>query len=280
MSVTARVHLPDGYQIQDLGTVLRLYGPDGTLLGEERRARGAATRLEARAWRDVWKQVEREIDQELGAFREGTRPLRDLKRLRQYLRMIDAVERPPVTLDEQPQEQIRQQVYRSRLISGFALAASAAALVVTLLMAQPWLAWGPNDTSDGTLPAASSPTVAKPASGLPSRPFVSMRESSGSKSGAGAADVQRPRRARLRTALRRPQATHVVQFGEFATRTAAEIRMHLVRSKGYVVHVTRIENSFHVLTTPRPQAQAEQLTVALQEIGLPARTLPAKAPQI
>jgi hypothetical protein len=72
----------------------------------------------------------------------------------------------------------------------------------------------------------------------------------------------------------------VVQFGEFATRTAAEIRMHLIRSKGYVVHVTRIENSFHVLTTPRPQTQAEQLTVALQEIGLPARTQPAKAPQI
>jgi hypothetical protein len=274
MSVTVRTHLPDGYLIEDLGRVLRLHGPDGTLLGEERRSRAAAARLEERAWTDVWASIEREIHQEVSAFREGARPLQELKRLRQYLRMVDAVERSPAAIRERAEEQIRHQVSRTRFASGLALAASAAALAITLLMTQPWLAWGPRESSDGGLPSKSGPTVATRPPERTVRPAATGRSVRAPGVGpmAPAGGDPRSRRARPVMVRRPAKATHVVAFGDFASRTAADIRMRVIRSKGYVVYVTRIRDSYQVSTAPRPQAHAERLAEALQEIGLPAQT--------
>ena len=68
-----------------------------------------------------------------------------------------------------------------------------------------------------------------------------------------------------------------VGFGEFANHTAAELRMHLVRRKGYLVYVKRVGDSLQVVTRPyRTWAQAERLASALQEIGLPASARIAK----
>jgi len=65
---------------------------------------------------------------------------------------------------------------------------------------------------------------------------------------------------------------YIVSLGEFSTQEAAETRMRLVRSKGHVVYVARIGDSFHVVSKPyRNREHAEGLASALQEIGLPAR---------
>ena len=114
--------LPEGYRIEESVT-LRLFNAQGKLVEEVAGSPNAAARAEARAWQDAWEQIERELREDLHALREGIRPIQDLRRLRQYMRMLDAAERAPIEAQEQAS---RATVVRRRALGGLALAAAAA----------------------------------------------------------------------------------------------------------------------------------------------------------
>jgi len=247
MLLRRRLTLPEGYRAEET-SVLRLYDPQGTLLLEEPGDPFAPLTIEACAWRDVWDQVELELKDDLAALHEGTRPIHQLHRLRQYMRMLDAVDQPPVA--------VREPSRRRNAVAWVALAASAAALALVILSTPLEVTRIPerSSTLTPTLPGAARLSARPPAA-----PPLSSRL---------------PRLARPTGPSAEQPATigYVVTFGEFASRTAAEIRMHLIRGKGYIVYVARVGDSLHVVTRPyRTWVQAERLANALQEIGLPAR---------
>ncbi|MDR7543755.1 MAG: hypothetical protein QN120_05865 [Armatimonadota bacterium] len=271
--------LPEGYRIQEAGEDVRLYGPRGVLLQEVRRGQAAADTLAARAWQEAWRDVERELTDEVRAFRQGHRPLRTLKRLRQYFRMLDALERPPVDL--------HAEVHRNRMAAGLAMVASAVLMAVTLLATQPWRAAGPGQPPQDGRPTPAGPGIARrPANRIPAPAADKRAHRRAPDQARGAAPRDRvggavhPKRTARAPAARSPMRRYVVSFGEFASQAAAEVSMRLIRSKGYVVHVMRIGGSYHVITGPRERTDAERLAGALQEIGLPARAQPISTVQM
>jgi len=242
-----RSPLPDGYRVTEVEGVLRLLDPSGVVLHEAPRSPAASSALEERAWRDVWERIGRELKEELGALRDGAVQLRELRRVRQYMRMLDAVNQNPQAVQPSPR--------RSEVVAWLALATSAAAIALIVLTTPFGVPSNPDHSALLTAPLTSAPrpTVERPAARRPvaprvgpvSAPFQVVRETTG----------------------------YVVGFGEFANHAAAELRMHLIRRKGYLVYVKRVGDSLHVVTRPyRTWAQAEQLAGVLQEIGLPART--------
>jgi cell division septation protein DedD len=199
--------------------------------------------------------------------------------LRQYMRMLDAmVEVPPAKADRPD---------RSVAVAWLALAASAAAIVVVLLTTPLRVARGPEPGQHaiGPGPSAGAPTaglvVSTPAAKPAVRPPLPERVQ-GRPLARPSGTLQRSARAPRPAAPasgRPASAGYAVGFGEFASHAAAEITMHFVRGKGYLVYVTRTGDAFQVATRPyRTRAQAERLASALQAIGLPARTFVAVTP--
>ncbi len=272
MELRKQLPLPNGYRMDEVEGYVRLFNPQGMLILEEPQGPGAASAIEARAWQDTWEQIERELKEELHALREGIRPLHELRRLRQYMRMLDAMAGVPLQAAERPN--------RSGAVAWLALAASAAAIAIVVWTTPLRVARGPENAPPVT---ASGPSAAAPSAGqsATTAPTESKREPSspgsvrGSSGGRPAVMSPRPARVARPTAAAAGQtaiAGYAVGFGEFASHTAAEIRMHLIRGKGYLVYVTRIGDSFQVATRPyRTRWQAERLANALQEIGLPAK---------
>lgn len=249
--------LPEGYSVEKTAS-LRLFNAQGTLVEALPDSPAAATIVEARAWEDTWHNVESELREDLRALREGTRPLEDLRRLRQYMRMLDTIERAAAAAQEQ---EAHARVVRRRAFGGLALAAAAAAIAVFVASAPVKLA----DNVQESLPsrpgaATPSAVIRKAGTGVVQQPSLSTpRPSSGARSVAAA--------------VRTPLTGYAVSFGEFATRTTADARMRLIRAKGYLVYVAQVGDSYLVVTRPyRTREQAERLTSALQEIGLPATT--------
>ncbi len=271
MELRKQSPLPEGYRVDEVEGYLRLFSPHGILLQEEAQGPGAEATLEAHAWRDAWEQIERELKEELHALREGIRPLHELRRLRQYMRMLDAMSGAPVGARERPRP--------SNAVAWLALAASAAAIAVVIVTTPLRVAQSPEAPQVTTFrPSVARPSVrrlAPTATAGSERKLAPPGRAPGSAArpvGISLQPVRRVGAARL-TAGQPAIAGYAVGFGEFASRTAAEIRMHLIRGKGYLVYVTRIGDSFQVATRPyRTRARAESLTNALQEIGLPAKT--------
>jgi cell division septation protein DedD len=251
------------------GRMRLLFDPQGVLLHEELQGPTAASALEDRAWDDAWTRIERDLREELCAFREGTRSLHELRRLRQYMGMLEAV-------DAAPREAPRW-AGRSRLVAGLAVAASVAVIAGVMVTRQPEVAQAPKEAPRATQEAArpnppSAATAPAPTTDVGRRP-ASVRHAR-STSETGQVVVLSPIRLVRAAAPTKPAATkgYAVSFGEFANHTGAEGRMRLIRGKGYLVYLMRNGNSFHVMTRPhRTREQAERLASALQEIGLPAR---------
>jgi hypothetical protein len=240
-----RPALPCGYRVEDVEGAERLFDAQGVLLQEEPGGPVAASTLDWRAWQDAWETIEREVVDELRALRAGTRSIYELRRLRQYRRMLDAVAGVP-----HPQQ---AETRRNKLVTGFAVAVSAAVLAVAILTGPLWVSQSPieppkprAETATGRARVAGE----RPKGGTAPRPAV-----------------------RTPQAVAKPfSVAYIVSLGEFSTQGAAEVRMRLVRSKGHVVYVARIGDSFHVVSKPyRNREHAERLASALQEIGLPAR---------
>ena len=257
--VEVRVHLslPDGYRVREVEGRLHLFDPLGILLNGPK----DPSLIEAYAWRHAWRQVAQELNEELADVHAGVRSLEGSRRLRQYMRMLDAAR-------QLPREEARQ--VRRRVIAWSAFAASAAAIAIFLMIPTP----PPQSTSYPETPSRFTRTMAekKPAPASPAEPRVSRSQQ---RVEPAARPVEMSRRPG-RPARPEPQSPAIgetaVSFGKFVNRTAAETMMHLIRSKGYIVYVARRGEDFWVVTRPyRTREQAERLVGALQEIQLPAQ---------
>ena len=255
--------LPEGYHVRQVQGRLYLFDPQGIPLHSPQ----DPSLIEAYAWRHVWRRIDRELNEELADLCSGLRPLHSLRRLRQYLRMLDAVAEMPHVVALRP--------VRRRVVAWAAFAASAAAVAAVLLLTPLNTTRAPESTSR---PVASNQpaTTQRPARAVPEP------RAQGNEQVAPATrpdEVSRGTAVATRTAPRRAAlAKYAVSFGEFVNSTAADAMMHLIRSKGYIVYVAQVGEEFRVVTRPyHTRAQAERLVSALQEIGLPAKLATAQA---
>lgn len=257
--------LPEGYSAREVEGRVYLFDPQGIPL----HGPTDSSLIEGYAWRHAWRVIERELNKELTDFHAGVRPLHSLRRLRQYVRMLDAV-----ALGEMPRE-VEERPVRRRLVVWGTLAASAAAVAAVLLITPVRTPRVPERTPH---PAVSSQpaTVEHPAPALPAE-----HTASGNVRVAPTGRAVEISRGVVRAARTGQHLTkYAVSFGAFVNRTTADSMMHFIRSKGYIVYVARIGEDFRVVTRPyRSRAQAERLANALQEIGLPAQLAPLAPPK-
>jgi len=237
--------LPHGYHVRAVEGRLHLFDPQGAPL----HGPSDPTLIEAYAWRHAWRHIEWEINKELLELHAGIHPVHRLRRLRQYMRMLDAVAQVPSEAERKP--------IRRGMVAWATLAASAAAAAAVLSIT-PVRTWWIPQSAPGSIASIRPATTIfgnHQASALPTEPKISR-------------NVRIARTARHRPPLEK----YAVTFGQFVNRTTADAMMHFIRSKGYIVYVARIGEDFRVVTRPyRTHAQAERLANALQEIGLPAR---------
>jgi cell division septation protein DedD len=267
----ADLSLPDGYRVREIQGYLYLFDPRGVpLVGPT-----DAGSIEAYAWRDAWRQIDRELNEELAELRAGARPLHRLPRLRQYMRMMDAVTKAQTSPDD-VREDVAARPVRARLFLGpmgwKAVAASAAAIAIVFLVAS---------LKIGGPPAVPShvATMARPAAVLlAKRPAMAAPVEPGASAPVQAVSPVQRETARVAHAgpRRLSAVAYVVSFGEFTRDASADSMMHFIRSKGYIVNVSPVGDESRVVTPPfRSRAQAAHLVDALQEIGLPAQLAPA-----
>jgi SPOR domain len=241
LALLIELSLPDGYRVREVEGRLYLFDPQGIPLHGPK----DSSLIEAYAWRHAWQSIDRELNEELTHLRAGVRPLRGLRRLRQYIRMLDAIAEGPQEAEERP--------VRKRIIAWGAFAASAAAVAAALLIAPYRTGRVPEGPPH---PAASS----QPATAI----FATHHAPALPAKSRASGNVPVPPTQRA--------AEFAVSFGKFVNRATADTMMHLIRSKGYIVNVARIGEEFWVVTRPyRTRTQAERLANALQEIGLPAQ---------
>jgi cell division septation protein DedD len=262
VALLMELSLPDGYRVREVEGRLYLFDPQGIPLHGPK----DPSLIEAYAWRHAWRNIDRELNKEVADLHAGVRPLHSLRRLRQYMRMLDAAAQIPREVEERPA--------RRRIVAWGAFAASAAAIAAVLLIAPLRTVRVPESTLH---PAASrqpaTAIIAKHlAPALPAEPRVSgnVRVALTTR----AVEMSRGAVRATRTGPRRPTlAKYAVSFGEFFDSANADTMMHFIRSKGYIVYVARIGEDFWVVKTRpyRTRAQAERLANALQEIGLPAQ---------
>ncbi len=258
--------LPEGYRIREVEGYLYLFDAQGVpLVGPT----DAAT-IEAYAWHDVWRRIDRELNEELADLRAGARPLHRLRRLQQYARMLGAA----AAAAQQPEPRPLRPV-----AARWGLAAAAAAAVLMIAAARLI-----GVTEQHARPAAPSDA----ATAL--RKHQAAAESSKSLTEAPAAaeatalklTAPAPHRSAVTArAVRRPVVLgYAVSFGRFADRAVANSAMHAIRRKGYLVHVAPVGREAAVITRPyRTRVQAERLVRALAEIGLPAEVTTARTLQ-
>jgi cell division septation protein DedD len=258
--------LPDGYSVREVEGRLFLFDPQGIPLHGPK----DPSQIEAYAWRHAWRHIERELNEELADLHANVRPLQKLPRLRQYMRMLDAVAQRPRAVEQPP--------VRRGMVAWSALAASAATIAAIFLIAPLRTALVPERTAH---PAASS----QPATTIAARPSAPALPAQPRDSGnvqetptTRALETSRETVSATRASSHQPTpAKYAVSFGEFVNRTAADTMMHLIRSKGYIVYVARIGEEFRVMTRPyHTRAQAERLVNALQEIGWPVQLATAR----
>ena len=247
--------LPDGYRVRVIEGRVYVFDPRGNLLPGPK----DPSLIEAYAWRHAWRRIARELNEEVADVHAGVRSLHGARRLRQYMRMMDAV-------NEAARPGAARPARVSRVAWGIALA-EAAAIAGIFLTAPFWAPQGPDNYS---LPA---PTIQR----LPT-----MAGHRAGPTGAGAARVASSPRGgeTARGAAQRGQigshrpgpGQYAISFGTYVNRTTADAMMHFVRSKGYVAYVARVGEEFRVVTHPyRTRDQAERMVAALQEINLPAQ---------
>jgi hypothetical protein len=223
--------------------------------------------IEAYAWRHAWRQVDRELNEELVEVHAGTRSLHGSRRVRQYMRMLDAIGQA----GREAEREAEERPARRRLVGWgvFATAAAAAAAVLLFTSLRTTLVpEGPHPDAFIQMARTIAFKHATPAS--PAGPRTSGREIGVPTVRAGGEPRGAVRAQRLGPSLP-ALGQYAITFGTFVNRTAADTMMHFVRSKGYIVYVARIGEEFRVVTRPyRTRAQAERLVGALQEIRLPA----------
>jgi len=261
--VRIEVSLPEGYRIREVEGYLYLFDAQGIpLVGPT----DAAT-IEAYAWHDVWRRIDRELKEELADLRTGERSLHELRRLQQYARMLDAA---AVAARKPEPRPVRPVAMRWGLAAAAAAAvfmiAGARLIGVTEQRAQPV---APPDVATALW---KHPSVAESSKSLTEAPPAA--EATALKL---AAPAPRPPAVTAHIVRRPVVLGYAVSFGQFANRAVADSAMHAIRRKGYLVHVAPVGSEAAVITrTYRTRVQAERLVHALAEIGLPAEVTTAR----
>lgn len=258
--------LPDGYRVREVEGRLHLFDPRGILLPGPK----DPSLIEAYAWRHAWRHIARELNEELADVHAGARSLNSCRRLRQYMRMLDAVRRPAAEVEERP---VRRGIVAWGVLAASAAAVAAVFFTVTLRSTQvpesppPPASDQPGITAVAKREAPASP--AGPRASAPERGAPTTRAAGTSHGSRRAASTQTHRAA---------LGEYAISFGTFVDRATADTMMHFIRSKGYIVYVARIGEEFSVVTRPyRTRAQAERLVSALREIKLPAQLASTRA---
>lgn len=86
-----KTNLPEGYRLVKRGDKIALINPHGKQILAGSDAWSVTSDLEEAAWRDAWREIEQRVKQEMLELKTGTREIKDLERLPQYLRLLDAV---------------------------------------------------------------------------------------------------------------------------------------------------------------------------------------------
>lgn len=264
--------LPGGYWAAQVAGAWYLFNPRDVLLAGP----ADAATAHRHAWCDAWPRIDRELKDEVAAFRNGTHSPQDLPYLSQFVRAWDAVvqggsvpgelsraaHREPHSAPRRPES-----VGRTSRWGRATLAASAviAALVTAVLQIGPE-GYGP---AVGTIehkrtepvPAA----VQKLPSSTPHQAIVTGTTSLPHRTKAGIRSTTSQARRPARTA-------YVVVVGTFESPGAAEDMKRLVQGKGYVVNVVPHGAVSEVMTRPlRTRMQAEYVARGLEAVGLQAQ---------
>jgi cell division septation protein DedD len=249
--------LPDRYWVTQIAGAWYLFNPWDVLIAGP----ADATTLQRHAWRDLWRRIDQQPNDEIEAIRDGTRSLQELPALRQSFRMSDTVEEVGAERETLPN------VARPLRWRPSALVASA---IITAFAATAF-GVGPRPdklTSRTIRHEQSLPTSAAVQSHPVSIPRKAVVTNVIRSVGATA------RLARTFPVHRPPRVAYVVVVGRFESSTAAENMKHLVQSRGYIVHVVPYGAVSEVITTPlRTRRQAENVARGLEAAGLQARLM-------
>src|SRR3970040_625005 len=264
------VHRPPEYRMQWVEGEFRLSDAGGNLLFVLPARPGALAELEKYAWQPAWRQMKKEVGRELQQLRDGTLTIKELRRMRQYLRLLDALaeEAPQAT----PKMTFAARVWRGvrslprprpraaalAFAGGFAAGFLAFVLLSANQMTPPSpMALASSQHVDTTAQPAPS-ARAQPSPGAPSTLGRAVRK-----------NVAPSRKPESRV------AGYATVFGRFTSAEAARVRARLVRAKGYVDKVVPAGGS-----VPRPRANyntrsgGRRLAPLLPQIGLPASVQP------
>jgi cell division septation protein DedD len=253
--------LPDGYWARQIDGAWYLFDRRNVMLAGPL----GVEAVEARAWHEAWRRIDREIEEELSEFRAGTRGLHELRRTRQYLRMLDAV----AAANTEPREQLmwRQPDYRR------VLAAAAAVFVIVVAGIAVGFA-GLGGLGLLRQPAQRTAQVARPAI-----QELTAHQSTAAPPPAPKPLAPQPAAPAPPAEADRWAAGYAVSVGTFGDAASAEGMMHRVRRKGYVVYVVPTDHVYHVLTPPFPtRRQAGNVKTGLEAIQLPANLVALRLP--
>ena len=256
MSERDALGLPGGYWATEITGAWYLFSPRDVLLAGP----VDAVTVQRHAWCDAWRRIDRELNDEVVAFRDGTRPLQDLPKLRQCFHMWDAVAKDGPESEQRSNAAWPSRRGRATLVASAVIAALATAI----------LGIGP----EGHRPAVST-TVYKPAAQVSAtvvqkHPLPTPHQVIAARVVPPAAKAVVPHTtSRI---LRPPKAAYVVVIGTFESSSAAEEVKHLAQRKGYVVHVVLQGAVSNVMTAPmRTRTQAEGVARGLEAVGLQAQ---------
>lgn len=276
MSTFAAVQLPPGYHVEPGEGELRLVDPDGEAVFTSS-AVNTLLQFEEQAWRHAWEHIEREIRQELQEHQNGSRTVPQLRRMRQYVSLMEAVAEGLPGADGVSSREARRPVIipwpaRPLAGAGATVVLAAAALLIFLLV-----------PADRPIPPAAdfAPQGPEAAATAPAQPPAALREGSPlapvAKRSAGPQISKQPIPARKPLAAKqaRTRAGYATFFGRFPNLRTAQAHAQRVRSKGYLATVVRRERSFLVIgRIYQSRTQAERMARILTEIALPATVQP------
>ncbi len=256
--------LPEGYRVREIDGRLYLFDPDGVPLAGP----ADAETIDQHAWRDAWRRVDDELREEMAALRAGARPIHSLRRVRQYLRMVDAIGR-----QQAPETPPAARAMPRRALRWGVLLASAAAAAAVVI--------GPRSLDREPRIAAPKEQAPPVRAGRPKVPAASPQRSAES---AQASSRRVPAHAAVHPtaaaagATRPPHPTPSPGYGVVVavlpSADAADRVMHTVRGKGYVVEVVARGGVAQVSTPAyRTREQAERVARGLRAIGMPAQVI-------
>ncbi len=262
MHTIAVVNLPPGYRVEWVESQLRLVDSQGHVLAVYPASPPAFATIEEHAWQHAWGQIEVELHQEVRALRTRSRKFADLRRMKQYVGLIEAFAGvpPEITAAGAPAEPVRMVPRRARHRRRLVVAggvAVAAALIGILLSA-----------ADVPAPSVSNAPPPGPDVVISDQPAQIAPPVRQAVPQPAPGETRRPSRIARQV---RPAIGYAIAFGRFTNFETAQGFARSVRAKGYLATVVRAGRSFQVLgRVYRTRTQAERMARALREIALPA----------